>query len=79
VTGAESVSVEATWTPDGWPVPSQIVWRGEPLAVLDVGRRWKTDDGLHLLARVVDGRVFELHTNGARWWARVVSPPQERA
>src|SRR5690606_22722673 len=58
MTGAEPASVEATWTPDGWPVPSRLTWRGELLDVVDVGRRWKDDDGLHLLARVVDGRVF---------------------
>lgn len=75
----DELSVEATWTPDGWPVPSRLMWQGEPLTVLDLGRRWKADDGLYVLARVADGRVFELHTNGARWWARVVSPPQERA
>ncbi|NLE50462.1 MAG: hypothetical protein GX613_03580 [Chloroflexi bacterium] len=75
----EAVMVQATWTPDGWPIPAQIVWRGAPLAVQDVGRRWKADDGLHLLARVAGGRVFELHTNGAHWWARIVSAPPGRA
>lgn len=73
------VRVAATWTPDGWPVPEQLDWQGEPLDVIDIGRRWKADDGLHLLARVTGGRVFELHTNGARWWARIVSTPPGRA
>jgi len=76
---AELVSVDATWTPDGWPVPARLTWAGETLSVVDTGRRWKADDGLHLLARVADGRVFELHTNGARWWARVVSAPPGHA
>lgn len=79
MTGREPATVEATWTPDGWPVPSRLTWQGDALTVRDIGRRWKADDGLHLLARVLDGRVFELHTNGARWWARVVSAPPDRA
>lgn len=73
------VQVEATWTPDGWPVPTRLTWQSAALDVIDVGRRWKADDGLYLLARVTGGRVFELHTNGARWWARVVSTPPDRA
>lgn len=73
------VDVEATWTPDGWPVPARLDWQGEALDVIDVGRRWKADDGLHLLARVAGGCVSELHTNGARWWARIVSTPPGRA
>lgn len=76
----ESVEVEATYSPDGWPTPSRLLWRGDLLPVLDVGRRWKEDDGIHLLARLPGGRVLELHTNGARWWARAVSePPEARA
>jgi hypothetical protein len=70
-----SVEVEATYTSDGWPIPSQITWEGRTWVVVDVGRRWKTDDGIHLLARMSDGRVFELHTNGARWEGRLLSEP----
>ncbi|NDJ76542.1 MAG: hypothetical protein GYB65_09820 [Chloroflexi bacterium] len=71
----ETVEVEATFTPDGWPVPSALTWAGVRLRVRDVGRRWESDDGRHLLTRVVDGRVFELYTNGAMWWAKIVSQP----
>jgi hypothetical protein len=67
--------VKATYTPDGWPVPSSLRWEGETLPVLDVGRRWRTEDGVHLLVRVPDGRVFELHTNGSLWRACVISEP----
>jgi len=73
------LSVEATWTPDGWPVPISLTWHDATLAVQDVGRRWKADDGIHLLARVAGGRVFELHTNGARWRGRIVSAPPGHA
>ncbi len=75
----ETVEVEATYSVDGWPRPSAVLWRGDLLDVIDVGRRWKELDGIHVLARLVDGRVLELHTNGARWWARVVSEPPARA
>jgi hypothetical protein len=73
------VEVEATYTPDGWPILSSLVWDGDRLTVLEAGRRWKTKDGIHLLIRVPDGRVFELHTNGALWWASVVSRPPHMA
>jgi hypothetical protein len=68
-------SVEATYTPDGWPVPSRLVWDNHRLIVIDIGRRWKEENGIHLLVRVSDERVFELHTNGSLWWARLVSGP----
>lgn len=71
--------VEATFTVDGWPVPSLLLWKGELLPIMDIGRRWKTEDGIHLLARTHNGRVFELRTNGARWWAGMVSEPPHTA
>lgn len=71
--------VDATYTPDGWPIPSSVRWGGTTLAVVDVGRRWRADDGIHILARVDDGRVFELHTNGALWRAAVISEPPHYA
>jgi hypothetical protein len=68
-------TVEAVFTPDGWPVPRSVMWGGEQLTVVDTGRRWRTDDGIHVLALVSDGRVFELHTNGSLWRAALVSRP----
>ncbi len=67
--------VEARYTPDGWPIPQSLLWEGETLRIIDVGRRWKADDGIHLLARVADQRVFELHTNGSLWRASLVAEP----
>lgn len=67
--------VAATYTSDGWPIPSSLCWTGETLPVIDVGRRWKSDDGIHVLVRVPDDRVFELHTNGSTWQARLLSTP----
>jgi hypothetical protein len=71
--------VQATYTADGWPIPSSLRWNGETLPIVDVGRRWRSDDGIHLLARVPDGRVFELHTNGSLWRAAVISEPPHYA
>jgi hypothetical protein len=76
---ARKVEVEATFTSDGWPMPSVLLWDGDLLRVLETGRRWKADDGIHLLVRVPDGRVFELRTNGALWWASIVSEPPHTA
>lgn len=69
--------VEATFTPDGWPVPTRLRWNGMTLPVIDVGRRWRAADGIHILVRVPDGRVFELHTNGALWRAALISQPPQ--
>ena len=68
-------TVEASYSPDGWPRPSSLRWEGETLPVIDVGRRWREDNGIHVLARVPDGRVFELHTNGSLWRACVIAEP----
>ena len=67
------VEVRATFTPDGWPRLEAITWEGETLPVVDTGRRWEEDDGRYVLARVADGRVFEIGTNSARWWVRLAS------
>ncbi|MBN1562785.1 MAG: hypothetical protein JXA10_03030 [Anaerolineae bacterium] len=68
-------TVEAYYTPDGWPVPSTLRWNGVTLRIINHGRRWRHDDGIHMLVMVADGRVFELHTNGSLWRAKVVSDP----
>lgn len=72
-------AVQATFTPDGWPIPASLLWEGETLPVLETGRRWKQPDGIHILVRVADGRVFELHTNGSLWRAAVISEPPHYA
>ncbi len=71
------IEVEATYAPDGWPRPHSVRWGGVTLPVIDVGRRWRIDDGVHVLVRVPDGRVFELHTNGSLWRAAVIAQPPE--
>jgi len=75
----QTIEVEATFAIDGWPNPSALYWAGEALTVVDVGRRWKDEDGIHMLARVQDERVFELHTNGSVWRGRVISEPPHTA
>lgn len=67
--------VEAHYTPDGWPVPAHLRWQGVTLRIVDHGRRWRAEDGIHLLVMVEDGRVFELHTNGAAWRAALIAEP----
>ncbi len=67
--------VIASFTADGWPVPAQVRWKGAYLDVINVGRRWRESDGIHVLVLVSGGIVFELHTNGSLWRARIVSEP----
>ena len=41
--------VEAVYSPDGWPRPVWLRWEGRTLPVIDVGRRWKSASGIHVL------------------------------
>jgi hypothetical protein len=72
-------SIEAHFTPSGMPQPAAIEWRGSRLLVVDTGRRWRAEDGLHLLARVTDGRTFELLYNGVAWRGRLINNDPQRA
>jgi hypothetical protein len=67
--------VEATFTQDGAPRPKSILWDNIPCPVESIGRAWTSDAGRHVLARVKDGRVFELAYDGVRWQGKVVSAP----
>ena len=71
----QAITCEATFTADGRPQVQAMTWDGARLPVVDTGRRWTESDGRHLLARVADGRVFELRYNGADWAARLSSQP----
>jgi hypothetical protein len=71
-------TVEATFTPEGWPVPSSVLWDGEVWTVIEIGRRWRQADGVHVLVRVTGGKVFELHTNGSSWRAAIIADPPGR-
>lgn len=74
-----AVEIEATFTPNGWPLPHSLQWEGKTLPVIELGRHWRAEDRVHVLALVNDGRVFELITDGSRWWAALVSvPPASR-
>jgi len=70
-----AAEVEATFIPNGWPVPHSLRWEDEALPVIELGRQWRAQDGVHVLALVSDGRVFELVTDGSQWWAALVSIP----
>lgn len=65
--------VQAVFDSQGQARPISLVWGGQTLLVVDVGRRWLDDWGQHLLARVQDGRVFELVYNAVSWQGVVVS------
>lgn len=68
-------SVSAQFLADGRAQPQQIQWGFEQLNVIDIGRRWSSNSGQHVLVRVGDGRVFELMYNGASWLGEVRSQP----
>ncbi len=57
--------------------PGAILWAGERLRVIEYGRRWEADDGLHMLVRVMDDRTLELRRHGDDWSARIVSAPPQ--
>ncbi|MGQ9850103.1 MAG: hypothetical protein ACUVSU_08655 [Aggregatilineaceae bacterium] len=70
-----TAEVEATFTPNGWPLPHSLRWEEETLPVIELGRHWRAEERVHVLVLVSDGRVFELVTDGSQWWAALVSVP----
>lgn len=69
----KNCEVEATFTTNGMPRPQKLHWDGQTLLIIETGRRWSDADGQHVLARVQDGRTFELVYKGSTWQGQVAS------
>ncbi|HVN55851.1 MAG TPA: CinA family protein [Anaerolineaceae bacterium] len=56
----ETIQVQARWDPEGRAEPSRFTWNGQEWRVDSTGRRWKDDQGEHILCMTAQGQVFEL-------------------
>ncbi|GAB4576249.1 MAG: hypothetical protein Kow0077_31760 [Anaerolineae bacterium] len=71
----QPITCETVYPTKGPPRPCRIVIRRDSLRVIDLGRNWEAEDGMHWLARTDDGATYELRHQGGQWWARVVALP----
>ena len=70
------VEVTARFDRDGKVIPLRFNWKGQDFPVEGAGRRWKAEDGLHILVMAAGERVFELLFDPAqlRWFIKPVGP-----
>jgi hypothetical protein len=73
--GWQPVNVEVAYPTKDPPRPRAFTWQGYRLRIADLGRCWEDEDGLHRLARALDGRTFELVRERGMWRARVIATP----
>lgn len=66
----DPIEVTARFEPNGEITPRSFVYQGETYPVDSTGRRWKDEDGTHILVMVHGNRVFELIYTGdeGRWY-----------
>ncbi len=56
----EAIEVTARWDAEGQVTPVQFIWKGTPVQVETIGRRWQDDAGVHALVKALGGKTFEL-------------------
>jgi hypothetical protein len=68
----EPVEVTARYDTDGKVTPLRFSWQGREYQVEGTGRRWHSDDGLHLMVMAAGERVFELLfvPQDSRWFIK---------
>ena len=66
----ETIEVQAGWDTQGHAEPRRFTWNGQEWRVDSTGRRWKDDQGEHILCMTAQGQVFELvyHPLKERWY-----------
>jgi hypothetical protein len=68
----DPVEVTARFDREGRVTPLRFTWQGRDYPVEGAGRRWKAEDGLHILVMAAGERVFELLFDPAqgRWFIK---------
>jgi hypothetical protein len=56
----ELIQVTANFDLDGKITPIDFTWQGRQYTIESVGRRWRDEQGTHILVMIPGGRVFEL-------------------
>ncbi len=65
----DAVEVLARFDAQGKVTPLRFNWQGQEFEIESTGRRWRAEDGLHILVMTPGGRMFELlfSTDEFRW------------
>jgi hypothetical protein len=66
----EPIEAIVRFMEDGEVIPLEFIWRGHSYIVESTGRRWSDPAGLHILAMVPGGKVYELLLDAktSRWY-----------
>ena len=56
----EPIRVSADFDTDGTIKPRTFTWRGGQYTLDSIGRRWRDENGIHILVMIPGRRVFEL-------------------
>jgi hypothetical protein len=56
----ELIQVSAHFDLDGKITPTVFTWQGHQYTIESIGRRWRDEQGTHILVMIPGGRVFEL-------------------
>jgi hypothetical protein len=56
----EKIEVITRFRRDGSLVPIEFSIEDDPIQILDVGRQWETDDGIHILVMGFQGQTYHL-------------------
>ena len=72
----ESIEITARFDQQGTITPLKFTWKGSSQRVVSTGRRWEDESGLHILAMVSSGRIYELiyKSKEGRWYIGRAEP-----
>ena len=76
----EKIEVTTRFRRDGSLIPIEFIIKDKPIQILDIGRQWETDDGIHIL--VMDFRQQTYHLffqilNLSWYLVQDIKPPAE--
>lgn len=76
----EKIEVTTRFRRDGSLIPIEFIIKDKPIQILDIGRQWETDDGIHIL--VMDFRQQTYHLffqiQDLSWYlVQDIKPPAE--
>jgi hypothetical protein len=72
----EPIEVTAHFDAQGVITPLHFIWKGSRFQVESTGRRWRDDNGQHMLVMVASGRIYELTFKNSeeRWYIGQAGP-----
>ena len=76
----EKIETTTRFRRDGSLIPIEFIIEDKPIQILDVGRRWETDDGIHILVMDFMQQTYHLffQIKDLSWYlVRDIIPPAE--